>query len=430
MRDREDEEPLENQRPGGEIAKKGMLVTGVGWAAPTDETELPGACGDILVVQGATEAFNPTIDASAERALDPAAAISEYDAQFRLDLNAYLDDESIDRAIDYDRPIELPPQEDIVYEAFTDANAGGSDAYGACVAHKVGDDYIVDAVRGTYGGDPEVITQDYADLLRSYRITKVTGDNFAKEWVAGAWRKLGFEYIKSPKAKSELYLECIPLWLRGAVRIPNDPRLVRELRLLERQTHRSGKDTISHPRNEHDDRANAVCGALWVMSRKAMRPEVPFCIPYVSEGTPRNVPGGINTPATVLTAPSGLNREVRVHGVAITSASNLVNRPPTAPPPAPSEPPKPEVQGGPPPDVRKDEPPAPMSVNGGPPVAKSAEETRAQMAKVNADRSAEHRIMTQDAARAGRRSWSGYNYDTETGWRNYAGGRRRGRFEV
>jgi hypothetical protein len=38
--------------------------------------------------------------------------------------------------------------------------------------------------------------------------------------------------------------------------------LIRELRLLERRTHRSGKDTVDHPRGGHDDFANAVCGEL------------------------------------------------------------------------------------------------------------------------------------------------------------------------
>jgi hypothetical protein len=38
--------------------------------------------------------------------------------------------------------------------------------------------------------------------------------------------------------------------------------LLRELRLLERHTHRSGKDSIDHPKNGRDDYANAVCGCL------------------------------------------------------------------------------------------------------------------------------------------------------------------------
>jgi hypothetical protein len=129
---------------------------------------------DVLVVQGPSLAFNSTLDVAAiaaARAADPIAGRAEWDAEFRADLNAYLDDESLDRAIDYDRPLELPPQEGVLYEAFVDANAGGADAYAIAIAHKAaGDDnYIVDAVRGTSRGDPEVVTKEFAELCRAYR---------------------------------------------------------------------------------------------------------------------------------------------------------------------------------------------------------------------------------------------------------------------
>src|SRR5262249_20857131 len=81
-------------------------------------------------------------------------------------------------------------------------------------------------------------------------------------WVAGAWRKLEFEYIRSSRPKGAIYLESLPVFTRGLARLPNDARLIRELRLLERRTHRSGKDTVEHPRNGHDDHANVVCGVL------------------------------------------------------------------------------------------------------------------------------------------------------------------------
>jgi hypothetical protein len=42
---------------------------------------------------------------------------------------------------------------------------------------------------------------------------------------------------------------------------------VRELRLLERHTHRSGRDTIDHPKGGHDDHANVVCGVLRDLSK-------------------------------------------------------------------------------------------------------------------------------------------------------------------
>src|SRR5262249_60218789 len=66
-----------------------------------------------------------------------------------------------------------------------------------------------------------------------------------------------------------IYLESLPVFTRGLARLPNYPRLIRELRLLERRTHRSGKDTVEHPRNGHDDHANVVCGVLSLLAPPA-----------------------------------------------------------------------------------------------------------------------------------------------------------------
>jgi hypothetical protein len=94
-------------------------------------------------------------------------------------------------------------------------------------------------------------------------------DNYARDWVAGAWRKLEFEYIRSSRPKGAIYLESLPVFTRGLARLPNHARLIRELRLLERRTHRSGKDTVEHPRNGHDDHANVVCGVLSLLAPSA-----------------------------------------------------------------------------------------------------------------------------------------------------------------
>ena len=125
--------------------------------------------------------------------------------------------------------------------------------------------YIIDVVRGTRGGhgyDPQAVTEEYAALLRDYNIREVGGDHYSAGWVSGAWQKAGIRYIKSELAKSDLYLETLPLFTRGLVRLPDHPKLIRELRLLERHTHRSGRDTVDHGRNGHDDHSNACCGVL------------------------------------------------------------------------------------------------------------------------------------------------------------------------
>jgi hypothetical protein len=67
---------------------------------------------DVLVVQGASQTFNPSLtDATiaAQRAADPTGASAEWNALFRTDIGAFLDDELIDAAVDRGRPLELSP---------------------------------------------------------------------------------------------------------------------------------------------------------------------------------------------------------------------------------------------------------------------------------------------------------------------------------
>ena len=48
-------------------------------------------------------------------------------------------------------------------------------------------------------------------------------------------------YLRSELLKSQIYMEVVRLFTRGLVRLPDHARLLRELRLLERRTHRGGK---------------------------------------------------------------------------------------------------------------------------------------------------------------------------------------------
>jgi hypothetical protein len=261
-----------------------------------------GQDGDeVLVVKGSTQTFNPTLDdatIATQRAADPAGAMSEWDAEFRGDISTFLDDQLIDAAVEYGRPLESPPRPIGYYRAFTDASGGavGGDSYTLAIAHKENPLFVIDVVRGTPPGqpfDPYIVTADYAALLKQYRISTVTGDRYAKEWVQAAWRKTGVAYIQSALPKSDIYLECLPLFTRGLVRLPDHPRLLRELRLLERQCHRGGKESVDHGKHGHDDYANAVCGVLrglsnhlgYDQSYRAFQPG------FVDEDEPLPAPG-------------------------------------------------------------------------------------------------------------------------------------------
>ncbi len=88
------------------------------------------------------------------------------------------------------------------------------------------------------------MTRQYAALCKEYGIRGLTGDSYGAEWVAGTWRDAGSAYQKAEQPKGEIYLEAVPLFTRGLVRLPPHTALLRELRLLERRTHRSGRDTV------------------------------------------------------------------------------------------------------------------------------------------------------------------------------------------
>jgi hypothetical protein len=231
-----------------------------------------GVDGDVLVVRGDSRTFNPTLDAAVIEAAikdDPEGAISEWEAVFRSDLSSFLDDAVIDAAVDHGRPAELPPRAGVSYRAFCDMSGGRHDASVLCIGHVESEGrFICDALRGRPAPhDPAAVTGEFAALLKSYGLNTVTGDTYSGEWVAQAFRAHGITYSRAELPTSPIYLECLPMFNRGLIRTPDVPRLMRELRLLERRTHRSGKDSADHGVNGSDDYANALCGAAWLAQR-------------------------------------------------------------------------------------------------------------------------------------------------------------------
>ena len=106
---------------------------------------------------------------------------------------------------------------------------------------------IVDAVRGAKPPfNPQATTAEFSLLLKDYGVDKVTGDNYSAAWAEQSFKDCGIKYVLCELPKSQIYLETLPLWTRGLISIPNHERLLRELRLLERRTHRSGRDTVDH----------------------------------------------------------------------------------------------------------------------------------------------------------------------------------------
>lgn len=230
---------------------------------------------DVLVVEGSSRAFNPQLDEAAiakAMADDPESAVAEWEAEFRSDIAAFLDDALIDGAVDHDRPLELPPRSGITYRAFVDSSGGRHDAFGICIGHQEADKLVIDLVRARASPlDPAEVTAEYSKLLREYHVSEATGDSFGAAWTEVAFRDNGIKYNKAEWPKSKLYVEGLPAFTRGLVRLPNHPVLLRELRLLERRVHAGGKDVIDHGRNGRDDAANVLFGVIALLDRPKPR---------------------------------------------------------------------------------------------------------------------------------------------------------------
>jgi hypothetical protein len=210
--------------------------------------------------------MNPTIKQEIiDKALaeDPHHAGAEYLAQFRTDVEAFLSREAITACIEtgvYERAPLRPHR----YYAFCDPSGGVSDSYTLAIAHREGSTAILDAVREKKPKfSPEVVTEEFSDLLKAYRITKVCGDRYGGEFPRELFRRCGINYVVSKESKSDLYQACLPIIMSGAVDLLDHAGMVNQFASLERKVTRGGADKISHRPGAHDDVANAVAGAVF-----------------------------------------------------------------------------------------------------------------------------------------------------------------------
>lgn len=229
-----------------------------------------GPSGDptTIVLQAPTRRMNPEMDERIIRKAydkDPAKAAAEYGAEFRRDVEAFVTLEAV-QACTPSAIRERPPSKGLRYVAFVDCSGGGADAMTLAIAHREGEVGMLDAVREVQAGtSPDSVVEEFATLLKSYGVSKVTGDAYAGEWPRERFRVRGIAYEKSELHKSDLYLEFLPILNSCRTSLLNVPKLEKQLVSLERKTSRgTGKDTIDHPsgKNYHDDVANAVSGAV------------------------------------------------------------------------------------------------------------------------------------------------------------------------
>jgi hypothetical protein len=238
---------------------------------------------DILVIKGTTLQLNPTFDAKIiERQLaeDRALFAAEYLSEWRDDLATFISRQLLEAAVDTG-VIVRPPQEGVQYFAFDDPSGGARDSYALGIAHQDprSNDVILDLIREWFAPlNPFQVASEIAALLREYRLTEVTGDDYGKRWVSDGYGQIGITRRKSDLDRSGIYLNVLPLFTSGRAWLLDNPRLVNQFAALERRTFPSGKDRINHDRAGHDDLCNAAAGAL-VFAARRLQDYVPLVMP-------------------------------------------------------------------------------------------------------------------------------------------------------
>jgi hypothetical protein len=231
-----------------------------------------GRDGDpALVWKAPTQVMNPTvachvIDAAMER--DASDARAEWMAEFRSDLESFIDRDKVLACVE-PGVFERPPLSGTRYESFIDPSGGSNDSMTCAIGHVEGEHLvIVDCVREIVAPfDPESAVDEFVQLLTRYGVRRTNGDRYAAAWVTTAFEKRGLvDY------RTALYLNLLPHLNSRTVRLLDHPRTINQISSLERRTARGARDTIDHPRDQHDDIANAIAGLVYVA---AQRPKVP-----------------------------------------------------------------------------------------------------------------------------------------------------------
>jgi len=153
-------------------ARRGML-----W---TTYRKHYGKDDPILVWQASTEDMNSTIDPHIIKSAyeeDPVAAAAEYGAEFRRDIEGFVTQEAVQGVVT--ERAELLPIEKVRYHAFVDPSGGSQDSMTLAISHSEKGTVVLDAIREHIPPfSPKQVVKEFCDLMKTYRITQVTGDRY------------------------------------------------------------------------------------------------------------------------------------------------------------------------------------------------------------------------------------------------------------
>jgi hypothetical protein len=168
-----------------------------------------GSAGDprILVAKAPSRTMNPSLSQGVvDRAYeeDPEAASAEYGANFRSDLAIFITRETLDAAIEAGVTVRAPIG-GVAYYAFADPSGGSSDSFTLAISHVEGERIVLDFIGERKAPfSPASAVEEFASVLKQYRLSTVRGDRYAGGWPAEAFQGHGVSYQPSDLNSSEI----------------------------------------------------------------------------------------------------------------------------------------------------------------------------------------------------------------------------------
>jgi hypothetical protein len=159
---------------------------------------------------------------------------------------------------------ERRPQIGLSYRGFVDPSGGSSDSFTLAISHYVpsSQTVVVDLVREAKPPfSPETICQQFAEVLKTYRLNRLVSDRYGGIWPVEQFAKFGIICEQSAEPKSTLYQTLLPLLNSRRIELLDHQKTINQLCSLEQRNSRGLKPTIDHPPNQHDDLINSVAGS-------------------------------------------------------------------------------------------------------------------------------------------------------------------------
>jgi hypothetical protein len=187
----------------------------------------------------------------------------------------------------------LPYEQGRRYHGFVDMSGGSNDDAVLAIGHDDNGRAVLDLIdkQATEPPfNPRMAVKKFADLLKSYHLSSVTGDNYAGVTFKADFEAQRIAYRSCSCPKTELYEALEPALNAGEVELLDQPKLQEQLlTLVLRGT------KVDHEPNGHDDWSNAAAGVIWKIRNVKKWAGPKIVEPLVYSGTAGGWLGSANT---------------------------------------------------------------------------------------------------------------------------------------